>query len=187
VQALEVQLGTFVDFSLRERLFLKDGRLVDACDGAQPPKVQINQIGNPIDLPVEVTIAFASEPPGVVLDSPRFLPGNCSEERDGTCLLAPAARTDFSNYSSVQIQGVCACAPGFSCFNPDPCTCPLPSLCPCAPAPAPAAPLWETELAAAAAPPPGTVLNFRVRTRFAGTAGPLFLERNVQTRICACP
>ncbi|HEX7183592.1 MAG TPA: metallophosphoesterase [Thermoanaerobaculia bacterium] len=190
VQALDVQLGNFFDFSLRERLFLKDGRLVDTCEGAQPPKVQISQIGNPIDLPLEVTIDFRSEPPGVALDSPHFLPGNCREARSGTeCLLAPAARTDFSNYSSVQIQGVCPCAPGPSCFNPDPCTCPLPPPpCPCALAPPLAALLWESGLVAAAGPPPsGTVLSFRVRTRFAGASGPLFLDKSIQTRVCACP
>lgn len=191
VQALSLQLGNLFDFPRSERLFLKDGRLVDSCDGAQPPKVQIGQIGNPIDLPLEVTIDFRSEPPGVALDSPHFLPGTCSEEPSGTeCLLAPAARTDFSNYSSVQIQGVCPCAPTPPpCFNPDPCACPLPPPpCPCAPTPPPAAPLWEAGLAAAGgATQPGTVLSFRVRTRFAGTSGPLFLDQAIQTEVCPCP
>lgn len=157
VQALDVQLGNFFDFAQRNPVFLEDGELVEACGGA-PATVEITQIGDPIDLPLEVTIGFTSSPAGVVLDDPAFTPGQCQQVVSATeCILARTARTFFSNYSSVLIDEF---------FSP---------------------PLWTTGLAPANGVQPGTVLSFDIRTAFEGDSGPLFLETTVSTTVQACP
>ena len=105
VQALEVQLGNLYGFADRNPVFLKEGRLVSDCQSGAPARIRIDSLGNPIDLPVEVAIGFRSEPAGVALDAPGFGRGLCQTGTDpNVCLLAPAVRTNFSNYSSVDIQ-----------------------------------------------------------------------------------
>src|SRR5215203_4001178 len=102
IQALDVQLGNLWDFADKNRVYLKEGRLVDACEGGQPARVRLAGLGNPIDLPLEVEVAFKSDPAGIVLDSPAFAAGLCAA--GGGCSLPPAARTLSSNYSSVDVQ-----------------------------------------------------------------------------------
>jgi hypothetical protein len=159
VQALDVQFGNFFDFAQRNPVFVKNGQLVDACVGGQPAKVQIIQIGDPIDRPLDVKINFTSTPSGVVLASPGFLPGQCQQSISSTeCVLARTARTFVSNYSSVDINE----------FFEDA--------------------LWQTGLApAGGGPQPGTVLSFKIRTTFSGQSGNLFLETTVSTTVQACP
>ena len=157
VQALDVQLGNLWDFARKNPVFLKDGRLVDACADGRPARVRIAGLGNPIDLPLGVAVAFKSEPAGIVLDGPAFAAGLCSAGGGG-CVLRPAARTSWSNYSSVEIAGDGS----------------------------PAA--WETGLepAEGASPAPGTVLRFELRTSFQGVSGELFLSKTVQLTVTAC-
>ena len=159
VQALDVQLGNFFFFAQRNPVFVKNGQLVDACDGGQPATVEIVEIGDPTDLPLNVKFDFSSNPAGVVLDSPGFTPGVCQQViSDTECILPRTARTFFSNYSSVLINET---------FGP---------------------PLWTTGLAVSGGPPaPGTVLSFNVRTIIDGDSGELFLERTVSTTVSACP
>ena len=103
VQALDVQLGNLWNFTEKNPVFLKDGLLVADCAGGAPAKIVIDSLGNPIDLPLEVDVAFRSEPAGVVLDAPGFSNGLCQEAKE-PCRLAPATRTNFSNYSSADVQ-----------------------------------------------------------------------------------
>ena len=169
VQALDVQLGNLWNFADKNPVLIKDGRLVADCQSGQPARIRIDSIGNPLDLPIEAQIGFRSEPAGVELDSPGFGPGLC---RTGinprACILAPAVRTNISNYSSVDIQSGCPSPPGTT------------GAC---------VPVWEAGLAPASASPPapGTVLAFDLRTSFAGVSGTLFLERTVRTTVRACP
>lgn len=159
VQALDVQLGNFFDFAQRNPVFLKEGQLVESCDTGAPAMIEITQIGNPTDLPLDVKITFTSSPSGVVLDSPGFTAGQCDQVVSPTeCTLPRTARTFISNYSSVLIDEF---------FSP---------------------PLWTTGLApAGSGPQPGTVLSFDVRTTFEGASGELFLETTVSTTVQACP
>jgi hypothetical protein len=84
-------------------VFLKDGQLVADCQSRAPARIKIDSLGNPIDLPVEIEISFHKE--GITLDAPGFAQGLCQAGSDPqTCRLAPAARTNFSNYSSADIQ-----------------------------------------------------------------------------------
>lgn len=164
VQALETQLGNLYGFADRNPVFLKEGRLVSDCQGGAPARIRIDSLGNPIDLPVEVSIGFQSEPAGAALGAPGFGRGLCQAgSGPNACLLRPAVRTNFSNYSSVDVQS----------------GCPVPSTggdC---------VPLWEAGLAGEAAA--GTVLAFDVRTVFTGASGRLFVEKRVEVAVRACP
>jgi len=159
VQALDVQFGNFFDFTSRNPVFLKAGQLVSSCDGGQPATIQIVQIGDPIDLPLDTKITFTSTPAGVALSSPSFTAGQCQQVISPTeCILPRTARTFVSNYSSVDIN---------EDFEP---------------------PLWQTGLTSSGGgPQPGTVLGFKIRTSFQGASGNLFLETNVSTTVQACP
>jgi hypothetical protein len=158
VQALDVQLGNFFDFSQRNPVFLKSGQLVSSCTSATPATVTISQIGNPTDLPLDVNIAFSTVPRGLAtLRAPAFGSGQCQHVVSSTdCVLARTARTFISNYSSVLIDD----------FTP----------------------LWTTGLSpSGSGPQPGTVLNFHIKTTFDGASGKLFLETDVSTTVQACP
>lgn len=103
VQALDVQLGNLWNFADKNLVFLKEGRLVADCQSGAPAKIVIDSLGNPIDLPLEVEVAFRGESTGVVLNAPGFGQGLCQEAKM-PCRLAPATRTNFSNYSSADVQ-----------------------------------------------------------------------------------
>ena len=102
VQALDVQLGNLFDFSQLNQVFNKNGQLVSNCSGS-PASIQINEIGDPIDLPLDVQITPATS--GVSLSNPAFAPGVCQQVINGTeCVLKRTIRTFISNYSSVDID-----------------------------------------------------------------------------------
>lgn len=169
VQALDTQLGNLWNFTERNPVFLKDGQLVADCQSGAPARIRIDSLGNPIDLPVEVAVGFRSEPAGFALDQPGFGRGLCQTGSDPrTCRLAPAVRTNVSNYSSVDIQSGCPVPPGG--------------------AEADCVPLWETGLKPTGeATAHGTLLAFDVRTSFAGSSGKLYVEKTVQTIVKSCP
>lgn len=154
-QALDVQLGNFFNFASSNPVFRRaDGTLVSDCTTGAAAMITVNQLGNPIDLPVELDITFTSNPAGVTLSNPTFSAGSCQAGNTGTeCIMPRTTRTFFSNYSSVEINT----------FSP----------------------LWTSGLAGTATA--GTVLNFNFRTTWAGSTGPLFLERDVTTTVQACP
>jgi len=106
VQALSVQLGNFFDFSSINPVFVKNGQLVNDCTTGTPAVIKINEIGDPMDLPLDVRINFSSSPGGVSLSSPHFTAGQCSQVITGTeCVLPRGARVlIISNYSSVDID-----------------------------------------------------------------------------------
>src|SRR5262249_26763715 len=106
VQALDVQLGNFFDFASKNPVFLKNGQLVSSCTTATPATIQISQIGDPIDLPLDVKLTFSTTPAGLAsLSSPAFGTGQCQQVVSNTeCILARTARTFVSNYSSVDIN-----------------------------------------------------------------------------------
>ena len=166
VQALDSQLGNLWDFTEKNPVLLKEGRLVADCQSGAPARIRIDSLGNPIDLPVEVAVGFHSEPAGLALDAPGFGQGLCQTGTDSRgCVLAPAVRTNLSNYSSVDIRSGCPIPQDGSCV-----------------------PLWETGLTAAgSAPVAGTVLAFDIRTSLKGSTGKLFVEKTVRTAVKACP
>ncbi len=103
VQALDVQLGNFFDFSQVNPVFTKNNQLVSDCTSGAPATIQIAEIGDPIDRPLDVQINFSGQ--GASLSNPGFPPGQCQQVISGTeCVLARTARTFISNYSSVDID-----------------------------------------------------------------------------------
>ncbi len=103
VQALDVQLGNFFDFSQVNSIFSKNGQLVSDCTTGNPAVIQIAEIGGPIDLPLDVKITSATQ--GVNLTNSAFAPGVCQQVINGSeCLLKRTTRTFVSNYSSVDID-----------------------------------------------------------------------------------
>jgi len=105
VQVLDVQLGNFFDFAQINPIFNKGGQLVNDCNSPNPATVRINEIGDPIDLPLNVRISFSSNPSGVSLSGPAFPSGQCQQVISPTeCVLRRTARTFLSNYSSVDID-----------------------------------------------------------------------------------
>src|SRR5262249_21931483 len=103
VQALDVQLGNFFDFSFVNQVFSKNGQLVGDCTTGSPAVIQIAEIGDPIDLPLDVQITPQTS--GLGLTNPAFAPGVCQQVISGTeCVLKPGIRTFISNYSSVDID-----------------------------------------------------------------------------------
>jgi 3',5'-cyclic AMP phosphodiesterase CpdA len=168
VQALDVQLGNLFDFGQRNPAFLKSGQLVRSCAESTPATLAISQLGAPVDLPVDLKLSFSTSPAGLVDLSGAAFSAACPGPISPTqCVLPRTARTVFSNYSSVQIEG-------------DPCVAAA-----CA---APSQPLWTSGLmATGSGPAPGTVLRLHIRTTFQGTSGPLYLEKDVATTVQACP
>lgn len=105
VQALDVQLGNLWNFTEKNPVFLKDGHLVADCQSGAPARIRIESLGNPIDLLIEIEIGFHSQPAVIALDAPGFGQGLCQTGTGlPTCRLAPAVRTNASNYSSVDVQ-----------------------------------------------------------------------------------
>jgi len=103
VQALDVQLGNFFDFPQINPVFNKAGQLVNDCGNTKPAVIQINEIGNPIDLPLDLKISLNTS--GVGLSGPSFPAGPCQQVISETeCVLKRTARTFVSNYSSVNIN-----------------------------------------------------------------------------------
>lgn len=157
IQAMDVQFDNFFDFAQRNPVFVENGQLLQSCGSSTPATLTITQLGDPTDLPLDVSLQFTSSPSGVSLDSPAFTPGQCAQLISNTeCELARTARTFISNYSSVLIDEF---------FSPA---------------------LWQSGLASGS-PQPGTVLSLEIHTTIEGTSGPLFLERTVSTTVQACP
>lgn len=103
VQALDVQLGNFFDFSQVNQVFNKNGVLVGDCASGTPATIQIAEIGDPIDLPLDVLIT--PNTPGAGLSNPHFATDVCQQVISGTeCVLKRTVRTFISNYSSVDID-----------------------------------------------------------------------------------
>jgi len=165
VQALSAQLGNLWDFSRVNPVFLKGGQPVSDCASGKPATVQIAEIGNPIDLPLDLQITFSGFQ--LSLLSPEFAPFVCQQTISGThCLLNPDAQTDLSNYSSVNISTVCDSVKCKVCNPLGP-------------------PLWKSGLTGA--PWPGMNLKFNIKTSFNGTGGEFYLQTEATTMTQNCP
>jgi 3',5'-cyclic AMP phosphodiesterase CpdA len=102
-QALDVQLGNLFDFSFINQVFTKNGQLVSNCTTLAPATIQINEIGDPTDLPLDTKITLQTA--GASLTNPAFASGVCQTPISGTeCVLKRDAHTFVSNYSSVDID-----------------------------------------------------------------------------------
>ena len=159
IQAMDIVLGELWNFAANNPVFVKDdGSLVNACDSAEPARIEIAPIGNPTDKSMTVQIGYRPDDGNVVLSDVGFADGECEEVVDPfQCVLARSARIFFANNSSVSVNT----------FAP---------------------PLWGATLAVDGNAPPqaGTALNFDVRLDYEGISGSLYLEREVTTTIQSC-
>jgi len=100
-----------VDTMLSEKMYLfpsqnplcsKDGAIF--ADGKlSPAKLQLIPIGNPIDLPLQVTVSLDS--PSFTLKDPHFETGACQQiSPQGECQLSASARLDYSNNSAIKFN-----------------------------------------------------------------------------------
>lgn len=80
---------------------LDDGELVSSCGGGEPARLEVVQIGNPIDRPLEVRVSVSPE--AVTLAGPTFHLAGCGP---GTaCTLPPASsNVRVSNTSGVELS-----------------------------------------------------------------------------------
>ncbi len=163
VQMLDMVLDTLFDFERRNPLFLKGGVLVSSCSPSLPPRLELVTLGNPLDVPLKVTIRVST--PRIELKNVRFVPDTCLSTHNGEqCELRPGARVASANLSSVEFTWGCAAS--------------------CAPPPA----LWTaTPLLNVSPTETPKTLDVSVVLSFVGMSGDLFLERQLSTQINACP
>lgn len=156
VQAIATVLGELFRFGSQNPICLKDNQLFS--NGAAA-KLSLVPIGNPIDLPVTVSIQLVGSKLSLV--SPHFMDGVCQQVTGSDCVLAPGARIESSNTSSVVLNDRFA---------------PLP-------------PLWESGLVISSGSTVmvGDSVDLRVRLSFPGSQGNLFVDGKASARITACP
>lgn len=158
VQAIATALGELFGFGAQNPLCLKDNQLYG--NNGQAAKLSLVPVGNPIDLPATVSVQLLGSK--LSLMSPHFMTGVCQQViADGGCVLAPAARIESSNTSSVVLNNRFA---------------PLP-------------PLWESALAVTSGSTVvvGDKVELNVRLSFPGSQGNMFVEGKATTSITACP
>jgi hypothetical protein len=167
VQAVATVLGELFGFGFpnplcpknyQNSVCLKDNQLYGK-DG-QPAKLSLVPVGNPVDLPVTVRVQLLGNK--LSLLSPHFMTGECEQtSADGACVLAPAARIESSNTSSVVLNDRFVLLP----------------------------PLWESGLAITSGSKvvAGDSVELKVRLSFPSSQGNLFVEGKATTSITACP
>jgi hypothetical protein len=102
VQALDVILGELYHFPEKNQLCVRDGRLYGPSGG--PPRLLVVPVGNPIDLPLGVSVNNAIDAK-FSLDGPQFADAACqSRSPMGDCVLAPSSRVETSNNSLVVLN-----------------------------------------------------------------------------------
>lgn len=157
VQAIDTLLWDMSRSGLGDAACVKGNHLYGP--DAQPAKIFLTQIGNPIDLPVRVNIQLMGDK--VSLDHPRFLAGNCQQViNDAQCIMAPGARVALSNTSSVVIN---------NWFGPP-------------------QPLWEAGLNVnqGGTVSVGDTIQLKVRLSFEGAQGEQYVEGLAITTMSAC-
>jgi 3',5'-cyclic AMP phosphodiesterase CpdA len=158
VQAIATVLGELFRFGSQNSICLKGNQLFS--NQTEPAKLSLVPVGNPIDLTTTINVQLVGNK--LSLLNPHFTTGACEQvTAQGACLLAPAARIESSNTSSVVLNDRFA---------------PLP-------------PLWESGLAISSGSTVavGDPINLKVRMSFQGSQRDLFMESVATTTIAACP
>lgn len=157
IQAIDTLLSQMSRADLGNAPCLKDNHLYGSK--AQPAKISLTQIGNPIDLPVRVNIQLIGDK--LSFSNPGFLAGNCQQVISNVqCVMAPGARVALSNTSSVAIN---------NWFGPP-------------------RPLWESGLKVNQGDSIsiGDAIQIKVRLSFEGEQGEQYVEGLATTTISAC-
>ncbi len=156
VQNLDLVLGNLYNFATNSPVFLDGGKLVEACGGGVPAQLVLADIGNPIELPVTLSIDVTA-PASVTVTQGAFGPGMC-QDSVGTfgCRLKPSAGVAVSNTSIVET------------------TIGLPPL------------WTGTLGLAGSAPPVGTVIRVQVILSFIANNQTYLVYQDVSTKVQGC-
>jgi Calcineurin-like phosphoesterase len=172
VQAVATELGLLFNFSPPQgvcvaqqaacvqrkpnAICVKDNRLYGP--GAQPAVLSLVQVGNPIDVPLTIDVQLRGDT--LALIDPHYTPDACRQVSGGQCVLAPGARIESSNTSSVVLNDQFA---------------PLP-------------PLWESglEVRPGSTIAAGHPIELKVRATFRAAQGEQFVEGSARATITAC-
>ncbi|MEE8584025.1 MAG: metallophosphoesterase [Acidobacteriota bacterium] len=103
VQAVDSVLDLLNGFSAANSVHWQEGEPRVSCGEAQPARLTLRQVGNPIDLPLNLEVSLESDQ--VQVDRSRFLPGVCLDEPGPfKCRLAPGINIGISNTSMVELN-----------------------------------------------------------------------------------
>ncbi|MCX7749294.1 MAG: metallophosphoesterase [Clostridia bacterium] len=107
IQALDVVLGNLWNFESLNNVYLKGDKLVNSPDSSEPAKLSLKNIGNPLDLPTNISISLRSDSPSIKLVTEKFADDipKASQSANGTCTLEPSYRVFSSNTSTVNVNG----------------------------------------------------------------------------------
>lgn len=189
-QALDTMLGGLWDLPAKTPLFATgEGELVADCQSGGPARLVLAGLGNPIDLPVTVTVDL---PESVELEEAEFAGGFCRHEdrRPSDERGAVGDEAASGGRAAPAITAVAERAGGngraaTTCILPPP----SPNLLyanPSGVAFAPEPPLWRSTLSLAAGAAPTTVL-LSVTVAWPTPDSPLRLERHLSLPIAPCP
>jgi DNA repair exonuclease SbcCD nuclease subunit len=157
IQAIDTLLSEMSRSGLGNAPCLKGNHLYGP--DAQPARISLTQIGNPIDLPVRINVQLLGDK--LAFSSPGFLAGDCQQViSDEQCIMAPGTRVALSNTSSVAMN---------NWFGP-------------------LRPLWESGLNVNQGDriSIGDAVQVKVRLSFEGEQGEQYVEGLATTTISAC-
>ncbi len=160
VQAVESMMDGLYGFGSRNPVFLKDRRLCSSCDTDAPAVLTLTRVGNPIDLPLTVTIQPLSS--HTALREAAFVVEACaSSPSDSSCVLPPGERVVLSNTSFVRLT--------YDGSDPEP--------------------LWSARPVPkdGATIEPGTPLQLQIRAEFQGEDRTYWVDRVVSVAVKGCP
>jgi predicted phosphohydrolase len=101
LQAIDQMLGNLWDFSGKNKVYLQNGQLVDGCGSNQPAKLQLTNIGNAIEIPVNFVVN-ATLPSSVTISKTALSPTLClSDQSQYGCTLKKSAGIAVTNTSMV--------------------------------------------------------------------------------------
>jgi len=157
IQAIDTLIWEMYRSGLRGTPCIEGTRLYGP--NAQPAKISLIQIGNPIDVPLQVDIQLIGDK--FSLENPGFLADTCQQViNDAQCIMAPGARVALSNTSSVALRDR---------FNPLP-------------------PIWESGLNIKQRNIISVeeIIQLKVKLSFKGVQGEHFVEGIAATTISDC-
>ena len=160
VQAVASMMDGLYGFGARNPVFLKDRRLCSSCDTDAPALLTLTRVGNPIDVPLTVTIQPLFD--HTTLREAAFVDEACASSPDESlCVLPPGERVVLSNTSLVRLT--------YDGSDPQP--------------------LWSARPVPkdGATIEPGTPLQLRIRAKFQGDDRAYWVDRVVSVEVKGCP
>ena len=104
-QALDQALGSW-PFGINNdsAVYIEKGKLVKACGSTEAAELVLNQIGNPLAIPVNVTISATTSSGGVQLNNAAFASDVCKVGSTGSldCTMNPSVRVSVANTSMIE-------------------------------------------------------------------------------------